>query len=135
MATYLSPQAAATYPAKSLRVGLVQVEATYSFSTSISTAMVVQMIKIPKGARTGFIMVANTNAGQATVQVGDGIDPDRYYVETTLSAGMGMVVCNAVTVPGYTYSLDDTIDVTISRVTITTLGGALYLKAIFTMDP
>lgn len=134
MATYSSSKTAAGIQPKGLRFGSTVVSEVYSFSVSASTAMVVQMIKIPKGAQTAAVFVGNNNAGQLTVQVGDGIDPDRYYVETTLSTGMGMVLCNTIN-PLYTYSLDDTIDVTISRVSVTTLGGALYLTAIFSMDP
>jgi hypothetical protein len=34
----------------------------------------------------------------------------------------------------YTYSVDDTIDILVSTASATTLGGALYLTAIFSMD-
>jgi hypothetical protein len=96
-------------------------------------------VKVPKNATPVSMAFANTNAGQVTVQVGDEIDPDRYYQETTLSAAMGYIQVGP-SAPGttavgpYTYSADDTIDITISRVSVTTLGGALYLTAIFSMD-
>lgn len=139
MATYTASAAQAGVQPKGLRVGLVAVTSFYSFPASASVAMVIQMVKVPKGATPVQVVVGNNNAGQLTAQVGDGIDPDRYYAETTLSSGMGMVQVfpgGALTTVGvpYTYSADDTIDVTISRVSVTTLGGAVYLTAIFSMD-
>jgi hypothetical protein len=132
MATYTAADAQEGVQPKGLRVGLVAVTSVYSFPASATVAMVIQMMKVPANATPVMLKVANTNAGQATVQV----DPDRYYVETTLSSGMGWVLCEqnvTPTVP-YTYSADDTIDITISRVSVTTLGGAVYLTAIFSMD-
>ena len=46
-------------------------------------------------------------------------------------AGHRIVVSEARPLP----DADDTIDITISRVSISTLGGAVYLTAIFSMDP
>lgn len=135
MATYTASGAQAGIQPKGLRAGLVAVTSFYSFPASASVAMVIQMVKVPKNATLVYAQVANNNPGQATVQVGDGVDPDRYYAETTLSAGMGYVLCNAIDATQYVYSLDDTIDITVSRVSISTLGGAVYLTAIFSMDP
>jgi hypothetical protein len=50
---------------------------------------------------------------------------------------MGMIVAGgtgyAVAAP-YTYSTDDTIDIFVSLVSISTIGGAFYLTAIISMD-
>jgi len=137
MATFTGSAAQQGVMPKGLRAGLVAVTGFYSFPTSGSTGMVIQMVKVPANAQLVMAKVANTNAGQLTVQVGDGITPARYYAETTLSSGMGWVVCEANVTPGapYTYSTDDTIDITVSRVSVTTLGGAVYLTAIFSLDP
>lgn len=137
MATYTASGAQAGVQPKGLRVGLVAVTSFYSFPNSLSAGTVIQMIKVPAGAQPVLVRVACTATGQGTVQVGDGIDPDRYYAETTLSAAMGWIVCeaNLTAVAPYTYSADDTIDITMSRVSISTLGGAVYLTAIFSMDP
>lgn len=136
MATYTAADAQEGVQPKGLRVGLVAVTSVYSFPASASVAMVIQMMKVPANATPVLFKVAATNAGQLTAQVGDGIDPDRYYVETTLSSAMGWVVCEGNVTPTvpYTYSADDTIDITISRVSVTTLGGAVYLTAIYSMD-
>jgi hypothetical protein len=136
MATVTATEAQAGIQPKGLRVGLVAVTSFYSISGSISIGTTIQMIKVPLGATLVQGMVGNNNAGQATIQVGDGISTARYYTETTLSSAMGMVALYSNVTPAamYTYSTDDTIDVVISRVSVSTLGGAVYLTCIFSMD-
>ena len=118
---------------KGLRVGLVDVSAVYSFDRSISIGSVIQMIKVPAGASPLLVQYGNNNAGQATISVGDGLDNARYKADGTFSAAQGLQL-STVLGPKYTYSQDDTIDIFISLVSISTLGGALFLRAIYTMD-
>ena len=133
MATVTANAAQAGVQPKGLRVGLVAVTGFYSFPTSVSVGTTIQMVKVPAGATPVLIQVANTSTGDNTIQVGDGGDVDRYRVEATLSSGQGIVICTIPAAP-YTYSQDDTIDILISRASATTLGGAVYLTAIFSMD-
>lgn len=133
MATYTASEAQAGIQPKSLRVGLVAVTSFYSFPSSISATTTIQMIKVPAGSTPVLIQVANTNAGDSALLVGDGNSTGRYRAAATLSSGQGYVICNLPAIP-YTYSLDDTIDILISTASATTLGGAVYLTAIFTMD-
>jgi hypothetical protein len=135
MATFTASaaHAASGVQPKSLRVGLVDVSAVYSIVGSLSIGTVVQMIKVPAGAKPIYVMVGNTNAGQASLSVGDGLDEDRYKSNQTVSSGMGMVLALPAA-ETYTYSQDDTIDIFVSLVSISTLGGALYLRAIYSMD-
>jgi hypothetical protein len=135
MATFTASAAhsTSTAPVKSLRVGLVTVSAVYSLPTSISIGTVVQMIKVPAGATPYYVAVGNSNIGQATLSVGDGLNNARFKADGTTSAGMGMV-CVPPAAETYTYSQDDTIDIFISLVSITSAGGALYLRAIYSMD-
>lgn len=135
MATFTASaaQSTSTTQPKGLRVGLVTVSAVYSLPTSISVGTVVQMIKVPAGATPYFVSVGNTNIGQATLSVGDGLSNARYKADGTTSSGMGMVTVNPAA-ETYTYSVDDTIDIFISLVSITSAGGALYLRAIYSMD-
>ena len=133
MATYTASAAQAGVQPKGLRAGLVAVTSFYSFPASASVAMVIQMVKVPKGATPVLIQVTNSSTGDNTIQVGDGDDTDRYRVEGTLSSGQGTVICTLPLHP-YTYSVDDTIDIVISRASATTAGGAVYLTAIFSMD-
>ena len=118
---------------KGIRVGLVAVAAVYSLDRSISIGSTVQMIKVPAGATPLYVAVGNTNAGQATLSVGDGLNNARYKADGTFSSGQGMALLTPAA-ETYTYSQDDTIDIFISLVSISTLGGALYLRAIYSMD-
>lgn len=134
MATFTASAAHAVgVQPKSLRVGLIAVSATYSLDRSISIGSVVQMIKVPAGATPIYVQYGNTNAGQATLSVGDGLNNARYKTEGTFSSGQGLTLSN-INADAYTYSQDDTIDIFISLVSVSTLGGALYLRAIYTMD-
>lgn len=136
MATVTATEAQAGIQPKTLRVGLTAVTSLYSLTTSGSVGTTILMVKVPQGATLVGGFVGNTNAGQMTVQVGDGLSAARYYAETTLSSGMGMVPLfgNITPVGPYTYSAEDTVDIVISRVSVSTLGGAVYLTCIFSMD-
>lgn len=118
---------------KGLRVGLVAVTSFYSVVASLSIGSVIQMIKVPAGATPLYVSVGANNAGQYTLSVGDGINNARYKADGTTSTGMGMTLSLPVGY-AYTYSADDTIDIFVSLVSISTLGGAYYLTAIYTMD-
>jgi hypothetical protein len=131
--TASAAHAASGVQPKSIRVGLVAVSAVYSIVNSLSIGSTIQMIKVPAGATPIYVMVGNTNAGQATLSVGDGLDEDRYKAVGTFSSGQGMALLEPAAAT-YTYSQDDTIDIFVSLVSVTTLGGALYLRAIYTMD-
>ena len=135
MATFTASAAHASsgVQPKGTRVGLVAVAAVYSFDRSISIGSTVQMIKVPAGATPLYVTVGNTNAGQATLSVGDGLNNARYKADGTFSSGQGMALLTPAA-ETYTYSQDDTIDIFISLVSISTLGGALYLRAIYSMD-
>lgn len=140
MATVTAIEAQAGIQPKSSRVaGMIAVTTFYSLTSSSSIGTIIQMIKVPQGSTIVGGSVATNHAGQLTVQVGDGNVPGRYYAEGTLSAGMGAVALLSNVTPAnasnsYTYSLDDTIDITISRVSVSTLGGAFWLTLFFSMD-
>lgn len=134
MATYTATEAQAGIQPKAIRVGLVAVTSFYSFPASISATTTVQMVKVPAGATPVLIQVSNTNAGDSAILVGDGNSTGRYRAAGTLSSGQGIVICNLPAGGLYTYSVDDTIDILISTASATTLGGALYMHCIFSMD-
>jgi len=134
MATFTSSACEAAIQPKMLRVGLVATTVAYSIANSLSIGSTIQMIKVPAGATPVFVSVLNTSAGQATLSVGDGLNNARYRTDATTSAAQGVLPINAQYVP-YTYSTDDTIDIFVSLVSVSTLGGAYYMTAIFSMDP
>jgi len=133
MATKTSPKVAAGVQPKSLSVGLVAVTATYSANTSsLSSGDVIQMVKVPKGGTPIYVGVAG-GMGKVRIDVGDGGDDDRYLADKSASAAMGLAPINTAYVP-YTYSVDDTIDITVSVVSVSTAGGVFHMIAIFAMD-
>lgn len=141
MATVTAIEAQAGIQPKGSRVaGVIAVTTFYSLTSSGSVGTIIQMIKVPQGATVVGGFVSTNHAGQLTVQVGDGLVNDRYYLETTLSAGMGGIqLFSNLSTPAnnrmaYTYSQDDTIDIIVSRVSVSTLGGAFFLTLLFTMD-
>jgi len=137
MATRTGTGAESTVNPKGLRVGLVTVTSVFSpgAGESISVGDVIQMIKVPKDSTPVFVGLTSTYV-QAAVSVGDGLDDNRYILNISTSAA-----CAAHTFqPGslfvpYTYSTDDTIDITATLVSVSTIAGAFYLTAIISMDP
>ena len=141
MATFTATGAQAAVQPKSLRVGLVAVRSTYSLAAAPSAGDVFQMVKVPANATPVFVQFGcSNNTPSFIMEVGDGVDTDRYYSIASYSLGQGMVLANvnkAVVLPPYTYSQDDTIDIILSTITASnaTIGGAFYMNAIFSMDP
>lgn len=118
---------------KGLRVGLVAVKSVYSVSESLSVGTTILMVKVPAGATPMFVQYGTSQAGQFTMEVGDGNSTTRYKTTGTFSLTMGMVVSSIVQEP-YTYSVDDTIDIKVSLVSVSTLNGAFFLNVIYSMD-
>lgn len=145
MATYTATAAQAAVQPKGLRVGLVAIKSTYSIgAVSLSAGDIFQMVKVPANATPIYVQYGSSNVSdQYLLHVGDGINTQRYRSYSTYSATFGMVVAGGsgggqvsmlATTP-YTYSADDTIDIFLSTITATsTIGGALYMNVIFSMD-
>lgn len=137
MATLTSSKVGTGTPAKSLSVGLIAVSAIYSVNASLSAGDVIQMVNVPKGAQVVYCALGGIGANQeAIVAVGDGGDNDRYIAHGTMSANTGparIMNYDAALTP-YTYSLDDTIDIAISTVSLDTIGGGFHLMVIFSRD-
>lgn len=133
MATKTANAAVSTVQPKGLRVGLVAVSSIYSLTSSNSAGDVIQMVKVPKGATPVYVAVNGAGTGVGTLNVGDGVNAARYITNHAYSAASVDAPINTVFVP-YTYSTDDTIDITVSAVSVGTLAGAFNLRAIFSMD-
>ena len=136
MATVTASLAQTGVQPKGLRVGLVAVRSVYSAdpATSSTIGTTIQMVKVPAGATVVYIQYGTSQPGDHTFSVGDGISNARYKVDSTFTAAQGMVVGTIVAQP-YTYSQDDTIDIFISLVSESSLGGGWYLNVIYSMDP
>lgn len=137
MATKTSSKVAAGTPAKSLSVGLVAVTATYSVNASLSAGDVIQMVNVPKGAKVVYMACFGIGTNQeALVAVGDGIDENRYAGYSTLGAATSAPLTLAGEAVGapYEYSVDDTIDIAVSTVSLDTVGGGFHMCVIFSKD-
>jgi len=135
MATRTAAAAQTAIQPKALRVGLVAVTSTFTVGAglSLSAGDVIQMVKVPAGATVVALSVGSNYSGDAAFTVGDGLVDNRYITLRSASVAMVPVYINAVRAP-YTYSTDDTIDVDISLVSISTIGGSFFMTAIFSMD-
>jgi len=137
MSTHTSTAAVTTVSARQT-IGVSSKTVSHTFSgTAASAGDVVQMIKVAAGTTPLAIYIAGgpaTSTFGSTITVGDGIDPNRYLATTSASDGMTIVHCNALAGALYTYTADDTIDITISAIGSATAAGTFYLNAIYTDD-
>lgn len=133
MATKTASKAAAGIQPKALTVGLVKVTCIYSLATSNSAGDVIQMVKVPKGAKVFDLTISGALTGVGSVNVGDGVSAARYITNFLNSAASVQQAINTNYTP-YTYSVDDTIDITVSAVSVGTVAGAFIVTATFAMD-
>ena len=135
MTTRTASAAQAHAVAKGIRVGTWCVTSTFSMGTgqSCSAGDVIQMIKVPANATLQYL-ATRFNYLDASCSVGDGLDADRYNATATRTVAQGWFNITTGTVP-YTYTADDTIDITADLVSITTTVGGFIMTAIFSMDP
>ena len=133
MATKTATKVSAGVQPKGLSVGLVAVTSVWSLTSSNSAGDVIQMVKVPKGATPVYVSLTGAGTGVGSVNVGDGVSAARYISNYLNSAASVMSVINTNYTP-YTYSVDDTIDITVSAVSVGTVAGAFVMTAIFAMD-
>jgi hypothetical protein len=91
-------------------------------------ATIVQMIPVYAGETVLSVELVATDISTGTdilLDVGDGADDDRYIVASTIGQAGGSAK-HTVGVP-YTYTANDTIDVTVSTVATTGAAGTLTL--------
>jgi hypothetical protein len=137
MATRTTAKTAAGVQPKGNRVGMVAVTGIYSVGAalSLSAGDVIQMVKVPKGATVVYLALSG-GSGDALVSVGDGVDDDRYIVAVTMSSAQPTVrtiSAHTGNTP-YVYSVDDTIDIAVSTVSVGTTTGGFHLTVFFSMD-
>jgi hypothetical protein len=124
MATFKSDKAQAAAARRYSHRGLVIEHATYSGSATLSAGDVIQMVKVPAGARVKDWSVSTNDLGSsstATLRLGDGLDTERYFGSAQISDGVTRIKTGAVgnhADHGYEYSADDTVDLVVAS-----LGG------------
>jgi hypothetical protein len=133
MATFTASAAASNAPAIYAVNGNVTRVVQRTVAVALSAGDVYQMMKIPAGAVvTDLTFVADLfGGGNATVTIGDGNDADRYIA--SLSAGAsGTTRMSLPAGFGYSYSAEDTIDITFSTVTSASAVGSVKLIVTYT---
>ena len=134
--TASAAQSTATAPI--LRVGLLAVTSIYSMGAgeSVSAGDIIQMIRVPANAKPIWLGLTS-NYVQASLTVGDGLDDNRYIAIGSSSAAFATSTHNpsqAAVYSPYTYSVEDTIDIYISLVSVSSIAGAFNLTAILQFD-
>lgn len=137
--TYSSSKVATTVTARG-DLEITCQSATYTTTAAIVINDVIQMVKVPKGATVLDLYLDTTDldsngAPAITMSVGDGNSTARYINATTIGRTGGFIGPNAATqaVP-YTYTSEDTIDVTFPAAPATYAAGTIKLVVFYTMQ-
>lgn len=131
MATITATAAQSNVPAKALVTGVNAVEGVYTISTALSNGDVIQMVRVPSGAKIVDVMLVVDHQNSASVfNVGDGGDVDRYIASRSTS---GVAQINTLIGLGYSFSAEDTIDIQ-AVVTTATAVGSLRLRVLYQLD-
>lgn len=143
MATFTADEAAATAPAKGegMSGNCKVVVAEYEITAALALNDVIQMVKVPAGAIVSNVVLAtddlDTDASPAIVlDVGDGGDTDRYIDGSTVGQAGGITDSSNLVIDGigYTYSVEDTIDVLVQVAPATgATSGTIKLIASYTI--
>lgn len=138
MATLTASAAQSTIPAKFRINGTIS--RVISFSTpaaGYSAGDVVQMLRVPNGACITDLKFWTDLFGtsNATITgVGDGVSANRYIASASTSSSLAVALLITQGGLGYSYSVEDTIDITIGTVTSASNVGVLTLMVTYTMD-
>ncbi len=112
-------------------IGVNAMDVTYNFGGVLGSAGdVIQMLPISLGTKIISIEVAGGSVATNGVvrHVGDGDDADRYDRGRTGSLSSVFTLCNQPAGVGYTYTKDDTVDITLATVTSATVTGSLHMR-------
>lgn len=140
--TYTTSKTAATVQEREFSGGVNSVSGEYDIATGSAFIIndVVQMVKVPSGARILYAKVTVPALDSSTGVVwalGDGGDDDRFITGSTVgrSAAGGVVTINTVN-SEYTYTADDTIDFKITTAATGTASttGTIYVDVIYTLS-
>ena len=121
------------------RGGINEISAEYEITAALVINDVVQMVKIPAGARIHDVTLATDDlesSGTASVvAVGDGDNDDRFITGSTIARAGGIERINAVDGVLYEYSAEDTIDFKCTTAPTTgATSGTIRLVVRYTMD-
>jgi hypothetical protein len=133
MATFTATAAQSTAPAFMNVNGTVSRVAQRSVAVALSAGDVYQMMKVPAGAviLDAVVITDLFGGGNATMTIGDDLDADRFFA----SLSTGASATNRMTLNtgfGYSYSAENTIDITFSTVTSASAVGSVTLIVHYT---
>lgn len=111
--------------------GLNVVHGQYTLANSSSAGDVIQMVKVPAGARIVGGRLTTSGIGLTGATVGDGGSTTRYTNSASFSSTT--IQFNSTT-QDYSYSVADTIDVKINSVGTGTAAGTYYLTVFYTFN-
>jgi len=120
-------------PPKFIENGCVVRSAVQAFTAAQSAGDVFQMVPVPRGCQINDIIVQTSGftGGLVTVGVGDGGSTKRFG--SASSSANNAVRPNLASI-GYSYSVDDTIDILIDAVSTATATGTVRLTVFYSMD-
>lgn len=120
-------------PGRYIENGVVARSAQYTFAAAQSAGDVVQMVPVPRGALMlgVFATYAGLGGASLTTVVGDGNSTTRY--NGSISTNVQSVVY-ATQGLGYSYSVDDTIDILVGTVTSASIGTSVRLTVLYSFD-
>ena len=137
MATLTASAAQSVIPAKYRINGVITRVVSYPLAAALSAGDVIQMVRVPKGAcitDVGF-WTDLFGGGNATITgVGDGGSANRFIASASTSASIAAILNIIPSGVGYSYSVEDTIDITIGTVTSASAVGQLSLRVSYTLD-
>lgn len=125
MATLVASMAASGVQPRAVHAGVNSVYAIYSLSASISGGDIIQMCKLPDGARVVSVTLTspvNISGTSGILNVGTRDDTDRFIASATLSANLVFRINNAAGL-GWLNDISDAAAVRNTMVEIT-VGGA-----------
>lgn len=138
MATITATAAQSTVPAKYSIKGAITRVVDYSLTgnASLSSGDVIQMLRVPSGAvimDLAFITDA-LSGGNYTVTIGDGNSATRYSGSLSTGSTSSFTRISLAAGVGYSYSAEDTIDITVGTATTATQSGVVRLMVSYTLD-
>jgi hypothetical protein len=138
MATVQSAVVAATYPARWRAGELVDVVAEYTFSDTVASGTVIDMVNIPIYANIRDVVVLSDDLDSSTnvtLSVGDTNSANRFIDASTVAQSGGRAEMSLRQMD-YRYSANDTIRITTGGGATTSSSGKIQLRvSYFCGDP
>ena len=137
MATLTASAAQSTVPAKAIHRGTVERVVSYTCNPALSAGDVIQMLRVPAGATILSLRFWTDlfGGGNATITgIGDGNSATRFMGSASTSNSLAASLFITPQAQGYSYSVEDTIDITIGTVTSASAVGTLSIFVAYTMD-